>query len=32
MAGTPQKCPNTSISNSNKATKTIGKIREEEQR
>jgi hypothetical protein len=30
MARTPQRCPNPSLSNSNKATKAIGGIREEE--
>jgi len=32
MARTPQRCSNPSLSNSNKATKAIGGIREEEQR
>jgi hypothetical protein len=31
MARTPQSCHNTSLSNYNKATKTIGGIKEEEQ-
>jgi hypothetical protein len=32
MARTPQRCSSPSLSNSNKATKAIGGIREEEQR
>jgi hypothetical protein len=32
MARTPQRCSSLSLSNSNKATKAIGEIREEEQR
>jgi hypothetical protein len=31
MARIPQRCPNLSLSNSNKATQAIGGIREEEQ-
>jgi hypothetical protein len=31
MARTPQRCSSPSLSNSNKATKAIGGIREEEQ-
>jgi hypothetical protein len=32
MARTPQRCSSPSLSNSNKATKAIGGIREEEQK